>query len=180
MARRGGTDVGDANNDQLVPHRRKPPNQARFNDGAGTAAHHRQVHHQPEGVPIDQVGGGAVVGAGKVLLLLNPRGAADPEPAARGQGHLLLLHAAQQVDFGPIEVAEFAQAAQVALGHFVPAFATGGGFTGIGAVENRVGGRGRGGKGGLAGPRIGARCRPGGAVRGGSGSGRGAGCRQRC
>ena len=108
------------------------------------------------------------------MLLLNPGGAADPQPAARGQGHLLFLHAAQQGYLVIIEVAELAQAAQVAFGHLVPALTASNGFTGIGAVENRVGGWGGGGKGGLAGPGIGARGRTGGVTAGSFGSGRGA------
>ena len=117
-----------------------------LNDCPRTTAHHGKVHHQTKGFPIHQVGGGAVVGAGEIFVPLNPLGAPNPEPASRGQGLLLLLHPAQQADLLVIEVAQLFEAAQVALGHLVPAFAAIGGFAAVGAVENRVGGRGCGGK----------------------------------
>ena len=118
----------------------------RLDDGAGAAAHHRQVHHQTEGFPIHQVGGGAVVGAGEVFALLDPGSATDPQPAAGGQGFLLQLHTAQQVDLVFVEVAQFLQAAQVALGYLLPAFTAAGGLAGIGAVEDWIGRWGRGGE----------------------------------
>ena len=144
LARRGGADVAHTGDQQLIAHRRQAVDQVRLDDGAGPAAHHRQVHHQPEGLPVHQVGGGAVVGAGEVFAALDPGGAADPQPAAGGQGLLLLLHAAQQLHLLRVEVAQAAQALQVALGHFVPALAAVGGFAAVGAVEDRIGRRGRG------------------------------------
>jgi len=117
-----------------------------LDDGAGAAAHHRQVHHQGEGFPIHQIGGGAVVGTGEILSPLDPIGAADPQPAAGRQGLLLLLHPPQQLHLIVVEVAEAPQALQVAFSHRMPALATRGGLTGIGAIKNRVSRRGGGGE----------------------------------
>ena len=144
LAGRSGADITHRLDGQLVAHHRQPADQVRLNDGAGAAAHHRQVHHQTEGLPVHQVGGGAVVGAGEVLALLNPGGAADPQPASGGEGFLFELHAAHQLHFLRTEVAQLAQAFEVAFGHLVPAFTAVGGLARIGAIEDGVGGRRRG------------------------------------
>ena len=59
---------------------------------------------------------------------------------------MLHLHAAQQGHLFRVEVSQAAQALQVAFGHLAPALATLGGLAGVGAVEDRVGRRGRGGE----------------------------------
>ena len=82
IRRRSDADVADAKDFKGVAHHRKPVDQVRLDDGAGATAHHRQVHHQTEGLPIHEVGGGAVVGAGEVFGLFDPACATDPEPAA--------------------------------------------------------------------------------------------------
>ena len=142
LAGRGDADVADAGDLEGVADRGEPLDQVRLNDGAGAAAHHRQVHHQTEGFPIHQVGGGAVVGTGEVRLLLDPGGATNPEPTARGQRFLFLLHPAQQGHFFLVQVAEFAKAREVALSDLVPAFAAVRGFAAVGPVEDRIRGRG--------------------------------------
>ena len=82
LSRRSDADFANAENFKAVAHHRKPVDQVRLDDGAGATAHHRQVHHQTEGLPIHQVGGCAVVGTREVFGLLDPAGATDPEPAA--------------------------------------------------------------------------------------------------
>ena len=58
----------------------------------------------------------------------------------------MALHAPQQLNFVVVEVAELAQALQVAFRHLMPALAAGWGLAGLGAVKNRVDGRGGGGE----------------------------------
>ena len=81
LACRRDSDFADADNLQPVLDGWKPIDQVGLNDGASSTAHHRQVHHQTEGVPVDQVCGRAVVGAGEIFRLFNPGGPADPQPA---------------------------------------------------------------------------------------------------
>ena len=141
LAIRGGrnADVADYFYVEAVANRRQQINQMRLDNGAGAAAHHRQVHHQGEGLPIHQVGGGAVVGAREIHLLADPICATDPEPATRGQGLLLHLHAAQQFQLRSSQLAQLVETSQVALHHLLPTFSASGGLAGIGAVKDRIG-----------------------------------------
>ena len=139
---RGDADRADAIDHQGVEHHWQTIDQMGLDDGAGAAAHHRQVHHQGEGLPVHQVGGGAVVGPGEVFGALDPVGATDPQPATRREGLLMALHTPQQLNLVVVEVAKLAQALQVAFGHLMPTLAAGWGLAGIGAIKHRVGGRG--------------------------------------
>ena len=118
----------------------------RLDDGAGAAAHHRQVHHQTKGLPVHQVGGGAVVSTGEVDRLLNPTGAADPEPTAGWQGFFLALHPRQQRHFLIVQSTQLPQASEIALANLAPAFTAISGFAAVGPVKNRVSGWSGGGK----------------------------------
>ncbi|CAI8155091.1 MAG: Uncharacterised protein [Synechococcus sp. CC9902] len=141
----GGSDpdVAHAAHFDGVQHNRKPVNQVRLNDGSGSAAHHGQVHHQPEGLPVHKIGGRAVVGAGKIFRLFNPAGTTDPQPTTRRQSLLFGLHASQQLHFAVVQLTQLAQAFQVAGANLAPAFTTLRRFTAVGPIKNGVGCRGR-------------------------------------
>ena len=101
---RSDPDVTDRAYLNGVEHDRQPVNQMRLNDGASAASHHGQVHHQTEGFPVHQVGGCAVVGAGKIFRLFDPTGASNPQPTAGGQGFFLGLHPSQQLHLAVVQL----------------------------------------------------------------------------
>ena len=124
---------------QGIADGRQPGDVMGLDHGTGAA-----THHQPEGIPVDEVGGGAVVGPGDILRPVDPGSATDPEPATGGESLLLTLQTAHQGQLVSLEPAEAAQTVQVAGDDLGPALPTPGLAAAVGAVEDRVGGRGSG------------------------------------